>query len=729
MIIRPKFNFILFIFFVAALELLKAQVDIIGNKIFSMNYEDSPISIPIFSNMDLDDDNLGINKVVIVVHGLNRNANDYFNSIDGVTTSLGLQNETNIIAPQFLLLEDIEYWSLGSTIPYWQNNTGWMTGNQSLSTTQHPRDFQISSFTIMDSLLSYFLIQYSNIEEIVLVSNSAGGQLLNRYAGGSPITFNEKIKFIISAPSSFLYFDENRYEYPDSWTPPYGCNNYNNYKYGLDELNGYMSIAGEDSIISRYQERRVTYLIGELDNGGTTDCQSMAQGQHRLERSINYYNYLLHYFNQGIATRQNIIIIPNVGHDHGEIFNSPCGRKAIFDLGDCQQIDNLTAPSALFTTDVNFGDYPLVVNFMNNSTQGTHDINYLLWQIEDESIYTTGDLEYTFNNPGVYNASLIAIDKIGQRDTSMAEAIVTVDTLFGDVNLDALVNSNDAEDILENFIGDMPFDAIQMAIGDLDNDGTLSPFDGSLILQYLEGSITQIPIEDDQGSIAFGGLDELELSGNIGEIIQIPILLENAENIYSFRATINFDPNVTSAETIYPGNIADSGFILKTRIEEDGKILLTGAGSTAANDEIEIANFYFIPLAFPNGENIFYCEDLFINNIQIEESFSIKVNQTLSVEQNLFIEDFSLRQNFPNPFNATTKIMFNIDKNFNLRIQINNLKGQLVRSLSDGFYTKGSHTVEWNGKDNEGNIVVSGVYIYKILMNDRAITKRMLFVK
>ena len=99
------------------------------------------------------------------------------------------------------------------------------------------------------------------------------------------------------------------------------------------------------------------------------------------------------------------------------------------------------------------------------------------------------------------------------------------------------------------------------------------------------------------------------------------------------------------------------------------------------------------------------------------------------MEQNLFIEDFSLRQNFPNPFNATTKIMFNIDKNFNLRIQINNLKGQLVRSLSDGFYTKGSHTVEWNGKDNEGNIVVSGVYIYKILMNDRAITKRMLFVK
>ena len=728
MIVKSRLILFKLIFFII-IDLLESQVDIIGDQFFTFNYESDSVSLPIFSNVELNENNIGLEKAIIVMHGQNRNADDYFNSINSITSSLGIQNETLIIAPQFLLLEDIDSWDLGAAIPYWQNNTGWTTGNQSLSTLQHPRDFQLSSFTIIDSLLLFIHSEFTNIEKIILVGNSAGGQLLNRYAGGSPIAFNEKIKFIISAPSSFLYFDENRYEYPDSWTSPYGCNNYDNYKYGLGELNGYMSIAGEDSIIARYQDRRVSYLIGELDDGGTTDCQSMVQGEHRLERSLNYYNYLQHYFSQNITDKQNIIILPNVDHYHDEIFNSPCGRKAIFGLGNCQQIDNLTAPSALFSTDVNFGNYPLVVNFMNNSTQGTHDIKYLLWKIEDESIYTTGDLEYTFNYPGVYNASLIAIDKIGQRDTSIAEAIVTVDTLFGDVNLDALVNSNDAETILENFIGDMPFDAIQMAIGDLDNDGTLSPFDGSLILQYLEGNITQIPIEEGQGPTAFGGLKKLEISGDIDEIIQIPILLENAENIYSFRATINFDPNVTSAETIYPGNIADSGFIIKTRVEEDGKILLTGAGPTAANDEIEIANFYFIPLAFPNGEIIFYCEDLYVNNIQIEESFSIKVNQTLTVEPNLFIEDFSLGNNYPNPFNATTKIMFNIDKNFNLRIQINNLKGQLVRSLSDGFYTKGSHTVEWNGKDNGGNIVVSGVYIYKILMNDRAITKKMLFVK
>ena len=67
---------------------------------------------------------------------------------------------------------------------------------------------QQNSFTIIDSLLSDVIARYSDVEDIIFVGNSAGGQLLNRFAGGSPATLNEKIKFIISAPSSFLYFDE-----------------------------------------------------------------------------------------------------------------------------------------------------------------------------------------------------------------------------------------------------------------------------------------------------------------------------------------------------------------------------------------------------------------------------------------------------------------------------------------------------------------------------------------
>ena len=152
MIVKPKTILIKLIFLIVTMGLLKAQVDVIGNKFFTIDYQGSSVALPIFSNMELNENNIELEKVIIVMHGQNRNASDYFNSINSITSSIGLQNETLIIAPQFLLLEDIEHWDLGSTIPYWQNNTGWTTGNQSLSTLQHPRDFQLSSFTIIDSL-------------------------------------------------------------------------------------------------------------------------------------------------------------------------------------------------------------------------------------------------------------------------------------------------------------------------------------------------------------------------------------------------------------------------------------------------------------------------------------------------------------------------------------------------------------------------------------------------
>ena len=711
------------------INVVKAQVDAVGNQFFTHYYNDVPISLPLFSNMNINEDNSQADKAIVVLHGANRNAEEYFNSIYSSASYLSIHNETIIIAPQFLLLEDIESWELSPDTPYWQNLTGWTIGNKSISTTQHPRDFQLSSYTIMDSLLSFIDSKFTNVNDIILVGNSAGAQFINRYAGGSPLPFNDKIRFVISAPSSFLYFNENRYQYPNSWAVPSNCNNYNRYKYGLGDLNNYMSISGEDSIIARYQKRNIIYLVGEQDNGGTTDCQSMVQGQNRIERSLTYYNYLQYFYNSEITINQKIAIIPSVNHNHDQIFNSSCGRKAIFGLDDCQQIENLTAPSALFSSNINFGNYPLVVNFTNSSIAGTHEIKYSLWQIENESIYTDENLEYTFNYPGKYDVSLIVIDEIGQHDTTTFEASVTVDTLYGDVNFDAFLTSIDVENILTHSIGGMPLDTIQIAVGDLDNDGTLSPFDGSLILQYLDNNINQIPIENNDEFAASGGLKELELSGNIEEIIQIPIVIENVENVYSFELTINFDPNIISSATIYPADLAAHGILIESTILENGKILIAGSGSTATYDEIEIANFYFIPLDFLNGEIILHSENFYLNNIQMEDIFTFIINQNLSIESNPYLNDFSLGDNFPNPFNSTTKIMFSLNEDFNIKIYVNDIRGHLIKSLADGFYERGTYTIDWNGKDNKGSNIVSGVYFYKILVDDNSFTKKMLFVK
>ena len=275
----------------------------------------------------------------------------------------------------------------------------------------------------------------------------------------------------------------------------------------------------------------------------------------------------------------------------------------------------------------------------------------------------------------------------------------------------------------------MPLDTIQIAVGDLNNDGTLSPFDGSLILQYLDNNISQIPIENNDEFAASGGLKELELLGNIDEIIQIPIVIENVENVYSFEIAINFDPNIISSATIYPADLSVYGILIESTILENGKILIAGSGSTAADGEIEIANFYFIPLDFIDGEIILQSENFYLNNTKMEDIFTFKINQSLSVKSNPYLNDFSLGDNFPNPFNSTTKIMFSLNKDFNIKIYVNDIRGHLIKSLTDGFYEKGTYTIDWNGKDNKGSNIVSGVYFYKILVDDNSFTKKMLFVK
>jgi len=73
-----------------------------------------------------------------------------------------------------------------------------------------------------------------------------------------------------------------------------------------------------------------------------------------------------------------------------------------------------------------------------------------------------------------------------------------------------------------------------------------------------------------------------------------------------------------------------------------------------------------------------------------------------------------LEQNFPNPFNPSTMIRYTLPKETNIGLTIYNIKGQLVCKLVGGRQSAGSHIVHWNGKDEHGMAVSSGIYIYQL---------------
>lgn len=75
---------------------------------------------------------------------------------------------------------------------------------------------------------------------------------------------------------------------------------------------------------------------------------------------------------------------------------------------------------------------------------------------------------------------------------------------------------------------------------------------------------------------------------------------------------------------------------------------------------------------------------------------------------------FELQQNYPNPFNPSTEIGFYIKNDGHVVINIYNALGQLVRALYDGHQNAGQHQVAWDARNNDGNLVPSGTYLYTL---------------
>jgi hypothetical protein len=88
-----------------------------------------------------------------------------------------------------------------------------------------------------------------------------------------------------------------------------------------------------------------------------------------------------------------------------------------------------------------------------------------------------------------------------------------------------------------------------------------------------------------------------------------------------------------------------------------------------------------------------------------------------------------LAQNFPNPFNPSTTISFDVPRTGNVKLSVYNIKGQLVKNLLDESMIFGPQSVVWNGDDNNNRSVASGVYFYRLETNGVVETKKMVLMK
>lgn len=91
--------------------------------------------------------------------------------------------------------------------------------------------------------------------------------------------------------------------------------------------------------------------------------------------------------------------------------------------------------------------------------------------------------------------------------------------------------------------------------------------------------------------------------------------------------------------------------------------------------------------------------------------------------------NFSLSQNYPNPFNPTTLIQYALKENVNVKITVYDILGRVVKTLVNEYQDAGYKSVMWDGLNEKGNHVSSGLYIYKIEAGNFVDSKKMLLLK
>jgi hypothetical protein len=92
-------------------------------------------------------------------------------------------------------------------------------------------------------------------------------------------------------------------------------------------------------------------------------------------------------------------------------------------------------------------------------------------------------------------------------------------------------------------------------------------------------------------------------------------------------------------------------------------------------------------------------------------------------------ESLSSPENYPNPFNSSTTISYNIPQTGDVEISIYDLKGQRIKTYQIGKTPPGNYYLEWDGKNEKGQKVISGTYIYKIIYNETIRSNKMLLIK
>ncbi len=309
----------------------------------------------------------------------------------------------------------------------------------------------------------------------------------------------------------------------------------------------------------------------------------------------------------------------------------------------------------------------------------------------------------------------------------------------------------------------------QQIAADVDKNGSVQMYDASLIAQYAVGltpnqdsqvgewtfnpgsryynSLNSNYANQDFRAIILGDVDGNWSPGNLlakhkdknfgdsvintievlsKEQILIPLKVTEKMNVLSFDATLTYDENILEFVTLEKTQEIE-GFQIYLNKSEAGRLRLTGFALEPKN-----LQGCFLELAFNVvAEKEKSCHvnfEQFRINQQNQNAPQTVIHVGAQNDEKGSLS-YKLFQNYPNPFNPETKIDYQLPELSNVKLCIYNTLGQKIRTLVDEKKAAGHYQAIWNGKDDSGRKVTSGLYVCKLEAGNYVEMRKMALMK
>jgi pimeloyl-ACP methyl ester carboxylesterase len=292
----------------------------------------------IYRSYPLETKNEKITRALVMLHGAQRDADNYFRTAVAAAFLGDALEDTVVIAPRFASNSGAGRGGSGCQDALAQYEVNWPCGGDSWrSGGVATNNDKLTSYDLADEILRKLAQKsvFPNLKAIVVAGHSAGGQFVMRYEMANKI--HEKlgvaITYIVSNPSSYAYLDATRPN-ADVKFGRFGdgrnCTTFDQWPYGLQNRSGYSARLSDDELKKQLASRPVTYLLGELDilplAGFDSSCPAMAQGATRLARGQAFATYV----NTKFDAQHKSQVVPLCGHNARCMFTAEPALALLF---------------------------------------------------------------------------------------------------------------------------------------------------------------------------------------------------------------------------------------------------------------------------------------------------------------------------------------------------------------------------------------------------------------